>query len=186
MTTQDAVDYSSTHRAEQPAAGPWVDLVCRHHDDSGGTFQAFSGLVALLETTSTSSLATTCFSSIPRHGAGSPQLGLVVAIAGAAVLAGRTWGRTSASCWRCSVRSPISCSSRTTVLVDRDHRLQHLRHLGPRDSGFRPRRRLGRKTNIREAGEGERDDDRTCTAARAGIRQAGLPGRDSGGARPAS
>jgi len=95
VARQDAVDYSSTHRAGQPRGGA-VGLILF----AGimmilvGTFQAFSGLVALLEDDFYVLTRNYLLQFDPTTwGWIHLILGLVVAFAGAAVLAGRTWGR---------------------------------------------------------------------------------------------
>jgi hypothetical protein len=93
--TQDAVDYGSTHRAEEPSG--WavgLILFAGIMMIMAGTFQAFAGLVAILEDEFYVTTPNYLFQfDATSWGWIHLILGLVVAFAGAAVLAGRTWGR---------------------------------------------------------------------------------------------
>ena len=93
--TQDAVEYTSPRRTEEPSG--WavgLILFAGIIMIMAGTFQAFSGLVAILEDEFYVTTPNYLFQfDATSWGWIHLILGLVVAFAGAAVLAGRTWGR---------------------------------------------------------------------------------------------
>jgi hypothetical protein len=95
VSRQDAVDYSSTHRAQQPSGGAvGLILFAAIMMIMVGVFQAFSGLVALFENEFYVVTRNYLLQLDPTSwGWIHLILGLVVAFAGGAVLAGRTWGR---------------------------------------------------------------------------------------------
>jgi hypothetical protein len=95
VTKQEAADYPSPHRTEQPSG--WavgLILFAGIMMIMAGIFQAFSGLVAILEDEFYVTTPNYLFQfDATSWGWIHLILGLVVAFAGAAVLAGRTWGR---------------------------------------------------------------------------------------------
>jgi hypothetical protein len=94
VTRQDAVDYASTHRGEPSRVAVGLILFAGIVMIMAGAFQAFSGLVAILENEFYAVTPNYVFQfDATSWGWIHLILGLVVAFAGAAVLAGRTWGR---------------------------------------------------------------------------------------------
>ncbi len=95
MTRQEAADYASTHRAPEPSGGAvGLTVFAGVIMIMAGTFQAFSGLIALLENEFYVATPNYLFQfDATSWGWIHLIVGLVVAFAGAAVLSGRTWGR---------------------------------------------------------------------------------------------
>ena len=95
MTKQEAADHLSPHRIGEPSG--WavgLILFAGIMMIMAGVFQAFAGLVAILEDEFYVATPNYLFQfDATSWGWIHLILGLVVAFAGAAVLAGRTWGR---------------------------------------------------------------------------------------------
>jgi hypothetical protein len=116
VTEQAAPQYRSAGRTEE--ASSWavgfilfagIMLVML------GLFQAFTGLAALFENEFYVATRSYLFQfDATTWGWVHLVVGLIVALAGFAVMAGRTWGRVVGITLPCSARSPTSPSSPTT------------------------------------------------------------------------